>query len=510
MNIIANKSLLTQLITVNNNQTAFVASTLTAASSSIIYSGNVGGITITNNASGGFLINDANALYVNANLFAGTSNSITATGSQDPGDTNRGSYLRQVEHSQIFGNNNGVNLPYAPTGSNSLNQTMIAGYNLGVTGSNASSFTTLTQTGGSAFFGRYNAQDANRAQSAQTIFAVGTGNSTTRKTGFLIDSGSNTFVEGSFNVSGSSAFTGSVTITGSVTVNGSSILTSNVTSSFATTGSNSFNGNQTITGSLTMSGSIITVDRSGETGNIYLGQNALGMGTAGAQPLALGNTIAVAIGNGAMRFASGSNQNVAIGNNALLVTTGSKNFGMGSEALSSNTTGQSNVGIGTSALTKNTTGESNTAIGDSAGFNVSGSNNTFIGASSGYNISGSNNTILGRYQGSSGETLTNNIILADGQGNVKAQYSGSAWSLQDGIKLNVSSNKTTDVVSVNATLTVSNSLVTANSIILVTTQNSTTGPVYPAVVTSKGAGTFSIAHNFGGNLDVAYLIINAT
>jgi hypothetical protein len=279
---------------------------------------------------------------------------------------------------------------------------------------------------------------------------------------------------------------------------------------FATTGSNSFNGNQRITGSLTMSGSIITVDRSGETGNVYMGQNALGMGTAGAQPLALGNTIAVAIGNGAMRFASGSSQNVAIGNNALLVTTGSKNFGMGSEALSSNTTGQSNVGIGTSALTKNTTGESNTAIGDSAGFNVSGSNNTFIGASSGYNISGSNNTILGRYQGSSGETLTNNIILADGQGQVKAQYSGSAWSLQDGIKLNVGSNKTTDVVSVNATLTVSNSLVTANSIILVTTQNSTTGPVYPAVVTSKGAGTFSIAHNFGGNLDVAYLIINPT
>jgi hypothetical protein len=53
--------------------------------------------------------------------------------------------------------------------------------------------------------------------------------------------------------------------------------------------------------------------------------------------------------------------------------------------------------------------------------------------------------------------------------------------------------------------------VTTNSIILVTTQNGVVGvDEYPAVVNAKGSGTFDIAHNYGGALDVAYLIINPT
>jgi hypothetical protein len=225
---IANKSLHTVSNSITNN--LMTATTLTAASSSIVYQSNVGGITVTNNASGGLTAFSANAILVNQNLFVGSSNSITATGSQDTGDAQGNSYLRQIEQNQILGSSNGVNLPYAPTGSNSLNQTMIAGYSLGVTGSNASSFSGLTPNQGSAFFGRYNAQDGNRAQSAQTVFAVGTGNSTTRKTGFLIDSGSNTFVEGTLNVSGSTFHTGSIYIqSGSwiPSATGSSLLTWN-------------------------------------------------------------------------------------------------------------------------------------------------------------------------------------------------------------------------------------------------------------------------------------------
>jgi len=207
---IANRTLHKQTNQIQNN--LMTATTLTAASSSIVYNNNIGGITVTNNASGGLVANVADTLYVVNNLFVGSSNTITATGSQDTGDAQGMSFLRQVEQNQILGASNGVNLPYAPTGSNSLNQTMIAGYNLGVTGSNASSFSGLTQNGGSAFFGRNNAQDGNRAQSAQTIFAIGTGDTTTRKTGFLIDSGSNTYVEGTLNVSGSTSLTGSLTI----------------------------------------------------------------------------------------------------------------------------------------------------------------------------------------------------------------------------------------------------------------------------------------------------------
>jgi hypothetical protein len=512
LSITANKEFLSASMTVNNNTIGGTV-TLNAASSSIsFFSNNIvadNAFTFTNNYYTGSV--GSVGPQANRNFIIGTSNTFLATGVADLGGTLN--YVNNV----IGGGSNTifVNATSASTSAQFYNS-IVYGNTLIVSASSNSS-----TTNGSAFFGRYNSNDSRRNSTAGTIFAVGTGTSTgARKTGFLIDSGSNTFVEGTFNVSGSSTFTGSVIVTGSLFVNGISavIPVGTVSSStqivaygiFATTGSNTFNGNQRITGSLTISGSIITVDRSGNDGNTYMGQNALGMGTAGAQPLAVGNSISVAIGQGAMRFASGSNQNVAIGNNALLITSGSKNFAMGSEALSGNTTGASNIAIGTSALQNNKTGDSSTAIGDSAAQFASGSQNTFIGQYAGYNVTGSNNVIIGSYRGVAGEKIDNNIILSDGQQNIKAQYSGSAWSLQDGIKLNKGSNKTTDIVSVNSTLTVSNSLVTATSIILVTTQNSTTGPVYPAVITSKGAGTFDIAHNFGGSLDVAYFIINPT
>jgi hypothetical protein len=55
------------------------------------------------------------------------------------------------------------------------------------------------------------------------------------------------------------------------------------------------------------------------------------------------------------------------------------------------------------------------------------------------------------------------------------------------------------------------SLATTDSIILVTTQNSSVGgDEYPAVVSSKTNGSFGISHNYGGTLEVGYLIINAT
>lgn len=498
LNIVANRNSLTSIMQVNSN-TINGTVTLTAASSSIIaFSNNIvadNNFNFTNNYYSGSV--GASGPQANRNFIIGASNTFLMTGFADAGGSVN--YVNNV----IGGGSNTifVNATSASTSAQFYNN-IVYGNTLIVSASSNS-----TTTNGSAFFGRYGVNDGVRNRTAGTIFSVGTGTAAgSRKTGFLIDSGSNTFVEGTFNVSGSSAFNGNVNITGSLLVNGATISTVG----FATTGSNSFNGNQRITGSLTMSGSIITVDRSGNDGNVYMGLNALGMGNAGAQPLAVGNSISVAIGIGAMRFASGSNQNVAIGNNALLITSGSKNFAMGSEAMSANTLGSTNVAIGTSALQNNTTGDSSTAIGDSAAQFASGSQNTFIGQYSGYNVTGSNNVIIGSYRGVAGEKIDNNIILSDGQQNIKAQYSGSAWAFQDNIKFNKGTNKTTDIVSVNGSATVNNSLVTAASIILVTTQNSGTGPVYPAVVLNKGTGTFDIAHNFGSALDVAYMIINPT
>jgi uncharacterized coiled-coil protein SlyX len=265
-------------------------------------------------------------------------------------------------------------------------------------------------------------------------------------------------------------------------------------------------GSLTVSGAVSIQGNTTFINKNGDSSNVILGNNAMSNITGSIMT-------SIAIGAGAMRYASGSSQNVAIGENALAVTTGTNNFALGNETLANNTTGNQNVAIGVGALNKNTTGAQNTVIGNDAGFFASGSQNTYIGASSGNNITGSNNTILGRYQGSAGETLTNNIILADGSGTAKAQYSGSAWSFQGEIKLNKGSDKPCDIVTVGSGgTTVNNSLVTSNSIILVTTQQlgGTDPGTHPAVVHSKTTGSFVIKHGLGDSLLVAYLIINPT
>jgi len=333
----------------------------------------------------------------------------------------------------------------------------------------------------------------------------------------------------SFNAYTASQSTGSLMTTGSVsgnvltftkgdattfslTVATGSAQTIN-TGSFATTGSNQFNGNQTITGSLTISGSIISVDRSGNDTNVIIGNNALGMGTPGAAPLAIGNNISIAIGSNAMRYASGSQQNVAIGQNALLYTTGSNNFALGSEAMANNTDGSQNVAIGTGALNKNTTGIQNVSIGNDSGFvNVSGSKNTYIGAGAGNNHYGSGTVMIGGY-GGGGQVLFDNIILSDGNGVIKAHYNSAGdWLMKAPVNFTTGSNQQAGTATLDGanpgTVTVSNSLVTANSIIMLTKQtlNHTNGYV---AVSAKSAGSFTITSNHNGDSDVVgWFIIN--
>ncbi len=109
----------------------------------------------------------------------------------------------------------------------------IFGANLILTGSNN---TVLAEQGG-LHLGRYNANDGRRNTTGENIFSVGTGTSTTRKTGFLIDSGSNTFVEGTFNVSGSTAVTGAVSITETLKLSALDPLPSAVNGTMAVSGS---------------------------------------------------------------------------------------------------------------------------------------------------------------------------------------------------------------------------------------------------------------------------------
>jgi hypothetical protein len=544
-------------VTIIANQASFTGSSTIFVNNMV-----VGGATLTLNQSAATLtnniINDSGfaltsnyfsssaglgSINVNRNNIIGASNTLVITGSQPAGTTNATAYNENF----IGGGSNTIFVDVstarvsATTAYHSALRNIIYGTNLTVTGSSASGDTTSY---GSAFFGRYNANDAIRNKTSDVVFAVGTGTSTSnRKTGFLIDSGSNTFVEGTLNVSGATSLNGNLNITGSLTAslqqgyvyvgNASGITTTVATSSFitapidtgsfvttssfndytasqqllnttfATTGSNSFNGSQTITGSLLVKGNTTFVTQDNVSSNIVLGLDSMFNSTNA--------TDSIAIGNNALRYSSGSQQNIAIGKNALLITSASNNFALGNEALSSNTTGNQNVALGIGALSSNKTGNKNLAIGNDAGIQASGSQNIFIGASSGQYITGSNNTIIGSFTSTAGTVLNDNIILADGSGNVKAQYSSSAWSLHNEIKLNVGSDKPADIVSVlNGNATVNNSLATTSSIILVTTQQTLGGTQYPAIVDNKTAGSFDIKTNQANTIKVAYLIINPT
>jgi hypothetical protein len=104
-------------------------------------------------------------------------------------------------------------------------------------------------TMGSAFFGRWNKLGQGFNTTGEVILAVGTGTSgstgITRKTGFLIDSGSNTFIEGTLNVSGSTTITGSLSVTNLI-VSGSTQFNGAQYSSLVTQ-SGSANVSQSIT-----------------------------------------------------------------------------------------------------------------------------------------------------------------------------------------------------------------------------------------------------------------------
>jgi hypothetical protein len=163
----------------------------------------------------------------------------------------------------------------------------------------------------------------------------------------------------------------------------------------------------------------------------------------------------VAIGTNALTANTTGNTNVGIGNGAgQFITTGSNNTligygaGFGNITSGNNTvvggyagrafTSASNTFIGASAGRFVTTGGSNSFFGFSSGFGTTtGSSNLFLGNYSGYTITtgggntvitpsgdatypgittGNYNTIIGAVTGLS-SSLSNTIILADGQGN---------------------------------------------------------------------------------------------
>lgn len=136
--------------------------------------------------------------------------------------------------------------------------------------------------------------------------------------------------------------------------------------------------------------------------SVVLGYEAYQANTTGTN-----NT---AIGRGALTANTTGIYNTSLGSNSTPYnTTGNNNVGLGYASLLHNTTGKGNIGIGFFGATDLTTGDYNVMIG-AQGTDVNGFLSTGI-------TTGSYNTILGSNVSGLTATTSNNIILADGQGN---------------------------------------------------------------------------------------------
>lgn len=191
-----------------------------------------------------------------------------------------------------------------------------------------------------------------------------------------------------------------------------------------------------------ITGGIATISSSGGTGSFT--KSVLGIGTTSSvgvgTTLAPGESTLYVLGNaditgsanighlniaGVTTLTSGRIQipastNIKIGNNSL--GTGSqRNIGIGDQTLASISGGPGhNIGLGEFALYNVSTGSYNLALGDRSGQLMT---------------SGNYNVILGSFQGNNSDvdirTSSNNVVISDGQGNVR-QFINSSGNV--GIK----------------------------------------------------------------------------
>ena len=181
-------------------------------------------------------------------------------------------------------------------------------------------------------------------------------------------------------------------------------------------------------GNFTM-GSTATTSSHGSY-NTAMGYQSLLSNTTGAYNNAMGVY--------SLRYNTTGSNNNAMGYQSLYSnTTGYNNNAMGFYSLRSNTTGYNNNAMGYGSLSSNTTGSNNNAMGVNSLYDLEdGSSNTGVGYNTGRGITyGSGNTILGASVTGLGAGLTNNIILANGTGAIKAQHDGTDWSLTGNVKL---------------------------------------------------------------------------
>jgi len=361
---------------------------------------------------------------------------------------------------------------------------------------------------------------ANKAyvDSAASAFQGGT---VAGKTDFTDNTASTSITTGAVTVSGGIGVGGSGYFGGVIYSNGSPVLTSL---------SGGYNGgiisgtlfinNNTASTSPT-SGALRVAGGVGIAGNLYVNTDgyfngirvgrgslaqegsdtnlALGGGTGNDVPLALisSGTSNIAIGFKALSAITTASNNIAVGRNAMSnKTAGSNNTVIGYNALTSGT-GSNNSVLGSGALGVST-GENNTAVGFEALHQSTGNGNIGIGYSSGRSlVTGNYNVIIGNSLASSIDGTSNNIIISDGEGNIRIQSNSDGTVT---IPATVSSTSTitgalvvgggvgiAGDVYVGGTVNVSN-VFTTSSTISITNSTSSNSTATGALVVGGGVG----------------------
>jgi len=173
---------------------------------------------------------------------------------------------------------------------------------------------------------------------------------------------------------------------------------------------------------------------------------------------------------------------------------GIRNTAVGEGAYYFNVSGSENVAIGYVSSFIITNGNYNTTIGAYSGQTLkSGSYNTLIGWTTDI-ATGSFNTIIGASVALTG-TTNNNIILADGAGNIKLRYSGS-WTYSGSIAGEV---RALTITSQTASVDLS----TANLFTLALVSGSTTN-INPTNLRSGQSSMIKITQPAGGGGSVSF------
>jgi hypothetical protein len=223
--------------------------------------------------------------------------------------------------------------------------------------------------------------------------------------------------------------------------------------------------------------------------NTSFGYSAMSANTSG--------TTNTAIGTGALNANTTGSNNLAIGTYALFTsTTTSYNLAIGRQALNSTTTGSENAAIGYQGMYSNTTGSDNSVYGFQTGYdNTTGSGNTYYGYNTGRGITtGSYNTVIGANVTGLSSSLSNHIIIADGQGNQRIDIDGSG---------NVGIGTTTPTAQLHTTGTVLFAGLPANSSPTNVIVSDGSGHIgYEAVSSFSGGGSSSWATS-GSNINNA-------